>query len=139
MEMKVRLTDIVDALETADPYSHNFVDKTTGEVVWISEMAMTSGEQEELYNRLDEHGFYRMPASFEIHEYDIMDGFVYGLPRTPARDRLEKAIRGRGAFRRFKNSVRQMGIEQIWYDYRDDAYKQMAVRWCEENQIGYME
>lgn len=68
-----------------------------------------------------------------------MEGFVYGLPRTPARDRLEKAIHGKGAFRRFKDSVRQMGIEQIWYDYRDDAYKKMAAQWCEENRIEYME
>lgn len=26
--------------------------------------------------------------------------------------------------------IRQMGIEQIWYDYRDDAYKKMAARRC---------
>lgn len=30
-------------------------------------------------------------------------------------------------------------IEQLWYDFRDDAYKRKAIRWCEENDIAYEE
>ena len=50
---------------------------------------------------------------------------------------MYSAIRGKGAFRRFKDWVIDMGIEQLWYDYRDDAYKRKAAQWCEENRIEY--
>ena len=71
--MKVKLSDIIDAIEMTDQYSEYFLDKETGKVEWVSDMAMTQKEQEEVYDRLDEHGFYRLPTSFDIHDYDIME------------------------------------------------------------------
>ena len=111
-------------------------DKETGEIEWISDMAMTQKEQEEIYGRLDEHGFYRLPTSFDIRDYDIMEDFVDMLSGA-AHDRLSSAIQGRGAFRRFKDAVIKMGIDQEWYDFQADAYKRKAIRWCEDNEIEY--
>lgn len=80
--MKVKLSDIIDAMEMTDQYSENFLDRITGEIVWISDLAMTSSEQEEAYDRLDEHGFYRLPTSFDIREYDMMEKFIDSLPEA---------------------------------------------------------
>ena len=77
--MKVRLSDIVDAIELTDQFTEYFIDKETGELEWISDMTMTREEQEEIYDRLDEHGFYRLPKSFDIREYDIMEEFVENI------------------------------------------------------------
>ena len=67
--MKVKLSDIIGAIEMMDQYSECFLDKETGEIEWVSDMTMT---QEEIYDRLDEYGFYRLPTSFDIRDYDIM-------------------------------------------------------------------
>ena len=134
--MKVKLTDIIDAIEMMDQYTEYFLDKETGEIVWVSDMAMTQKEQEEIYDRLDEHGFYRLPTSFDIRDYDIMEDFVDMLSGA-THDRLSSAIQGRGAFRRFKDAVIKMGIDQEWYDFQADAYKRKAIRWCEDNEIEY--
>ena len=136
--MKVKLTDIIDAIEMMDQCSEYFLDKETGEIEWVSDMAMTQKEQEEIYDRLDEHGFYRLPTSFDIRDYDIMEDFVDTLSGV-AHDRLAAAIQGRGAFRRFKDAVIKMGIDQEWYDFQAAAYKHKAARWCEENGIEYEE
>ena len=48
----------------------------------------------------------------ESHEYSIMERFIWSLPEGTIQDRLENAIRGRGAFRRFKDSICWLGIEQ---------------------------
>ncbi len=136
IKMTVKLSDIIEALKFVDDSSQYFLDQETGEIVWVSEMAMNPSEQEEIYNTLDEHGFYRLPTQWDIHEYSIMEDFVYSLPESK-RDQLAGVIRGRGAFRRFKDGIRQMGIEEQWYDYQVDAYKRMAIEWCEENGIEY--
>ena len=59
--------------------SNIILDKETGEIEWVSDMTMTQEEQEEIYDRLDVHGFYRLPTSFDIRDYDIMENFVNTL------------------------------------------------------------
>ena len=136
--MKVKLSDIIDAIEMMDQYSEYFLDKETGKVEWVSYMAMTQEEQEEVYDRLDEHGFYRLPTSFDIRDYDIMEDFIDTLSGS-SHDRLASAIQGKGAFRRFKDAVIRLGIDKQWYDFQADAYKRKAARWCEDNGIEYEE
>lgn len=129
--MKVKLSDIINAIASIDRYSEYFLDKETGDLVYINDMAMTADEKEAAYNALDEHGFYRLPTSFDIREYGIMEEFVVSLPSF-ARDRLSDAIVDKGAFRRFKNTVRRLGIEEQWYEWRDNAYRRLAIDWCED-------
>ena len=136
--MKVKLSDIIDAIEMMDQYSEYFLDKETGKVEWVSDMAMTQEEQEEVYDRLDEHGFYRLPTSFDIRDYDVMEDFIDTLSGSN-HDKLASAIQGKGAFRRFKDAVIRLGIDKQWYDFQADAYKRKAARWCEDNDIEYEE
>ena len=138
INMKVKLSDIITAIEMTDQYSENFLDRETGEIVWISDMAMTSDEKEEACEQLDEHGFYRLPTSFDIREYDMMEEFTLALPE-PARSRLESAIRGKGAFRRFKDTIRRLGVDRQWYEFQSAGYKQKAIEWCRENGLEYEE
>lgn len=137
-KLKVKLSDIILAMETADQYTENFIDAETGELVWISDMMMSPDEIEEVTSQLDEHGFYRLPTSFDIREYDMMEEFVYSLPE-PAQSRLERAIRGKGAFRRFHDTICQLGVDSQWYEYQESEYRKKAIEWCEENELEYEE
>jgi hypothetical protein len=49
------------------------------------------------------------------------------------------AIRGRGAFRRFKYRIQAYGIAAAWYRYRDAALREIAMAWCEAHDIRYIE
>ena len=101
-------------------------------------MTMSHTEKVEIYNRLDEHGSYILPTSYDIYEYDIMEAFVR-IQSGTLYEKLAHAIQGRGAFRRFKDIVYDLGIDQQWYDYQANAYKRIAARWCDENDINYEE
>ena len=136
--MKVKLQDIIDAMDMTDRYTENFLDAATGEIVYINDMVMGQKEKDEIYDRLDEHGFYRLPTSFDLRDYDIMEDFIAGMPEG-VQGRMYDAIQGRGAFRRFKDMVCEMGIEQMWYEFHDNVYKRKAASWCEENGIDYDE
>lgn len=103
---------------------------------------MITGESyEELEELIESSGdrFLRFPTKYDIHEYSIMENFVYSLPAGAARQELANAIRGRGAFRRFKNGIRYHRLEQQWYDYRDQAYREIAIRWCRDEGLEYTE
>ena len=94
---------------------------------------------EELIEKSCRDWFLRFLSRYDIHEYSIMVRFIKSLPPNAAREELIHAIRGRGAFRRFKNSIYYHQIEQQWYDYRDQAYWEIAIRWCRDGKIEYTE
>lgn len=61
--------------------------------------------------------------------------FIDNLSEGRKQDELYDTIKGRGTFRRFKDEVYELGLEQKWYKYRDVAYEKLAIEWCEENGI----
>ena len=80
-----------------------------------------------------------LPDRFEINEYHIMERFCLSVDDADIRDDLCDAIRGRGAFRRFKDQVQVYGIAEEWYRYRDAALREIAEAWCEAHGIPYTE
>ncbi len=92
----------------------------------------------EIRGRTDDH-YLPLPSKFDIHEYRIMERFCYAVDDDEMRDDLFNAIQGRGAFRRFKDSIHKHGVADDWYKHRDDALKEIAIAWCEENGMQYTE
>ena len=136
----IKLEQVLDAIETADDAFTYFYDSQTGETVFLSDPIITGETDEELEDLIENSGerFLRFPTKYDIHEYSIMEDFVYSLPAGAARQELANAICGRGAFRRFKNGIRYHRLEQQWYDYRDRAYRGIAIRWCGDQGLEYV-
>jgi hypothetical protein len=78
-----------------------------------------------------------LSSNQEIHGWRIMEDFVDGVENDRARDSLERAILGKGAFRRFKDEVCRMGLDQDWYAFKASSIADFAVRWLEANGIAY--
>jgi len=64
-----------------------------------------------------------------------MKDFSLSVESDSIREDLLRAIRGAGAFQNFKGTLRQHGIESGWFAFRTEALRQIALDWCEENQI----
>ena len=137
--MKIRLKQVMEAIEMADDAYTAFWDRQTGETVFLDDPDITGMKNGELETLLDAEPdrFYPFPTKYEIHEYSMMEAFVEELPPGKAQNELAGAIRGRGAFRRFKNGIRYFGIEQQWYDYLAEAYREIAIHWCRDNGLEY--
>jgi hypothetical protein len=54
-----------------------------------------------------------------------------------AADQLWRAIKGRGAFRYFKDALRRLGIQQSWYDYLEEAQREFVIEWAKENNVPF--
>lgn len=79
--------------------------------------------------------YLALPDRSEIDEYGMMERFAMGLDDPGARDAALTALRGRGAFRYFKDTVHRLGLAPAWYAHRDSAYLDVARAWCEANGI----
>ena len=98
------------------------------------------GEYEELsedeIDELFEESFI-LPTQYEINEYQIMVDFIDSIENSETKSNLQRLIQGKGAFRRFKDYCFEINIIQDWYNYKEQKYKEIAINWCEQNELKY--
>jgi hypothetical protein len=150
MPATVRLSDIIDALEMQFDESSSFLDRDTGQVETVSEALLQEaeagdeepdlpvwqkGEWEIVKRIVSTNRFQRLPTTFEVHEWSIMQDFSRSVRSERIREELLRAIHGAGAFRNFKDRLQRHGIEPAWFAFRAEALKEIALNWCQENHI----
>lgn len=157
MNVSVKLKRLIDEMDgQMDEYSTYFNTKT-GDFVLVSDEAFRIAEEDEdeestgfmdveedevqlavdiLENPDD---YIELPSKYDIHEYDIMERFCMSVENEKNRKILLIAIKGSGAFRRFKEMVRELGMEDQWYRFKDEAYREKAIEWCNENGLTFEE
>ena len=140
MALVVNLADIVGELEMANNETTVFLHIRTGQFVYLSEYA-DSEEREALAEKIEtnDEEYVCLPSAYEIHEYRLMEAFVEQVEDVSAREQLYCAIRGRGAFRRFKDAVNELGIREAWFAFKTAALRDIAVAWCREHHIAFAE
>ncbi|MDP3000819.1 MAG: UPF0158 family protein [Bryobacterales bacterium] len=155
MSATVRLKEIVDALEMQFDEAFSFLDLDTGEVETVSRDLLSAAEESddddegpdlprwqerewEIAKRIvSTDRFRKLPTKYEVHELEIMLDFSNSMKREKIREDLLCAIHGAGAFRTFKAAIRRHRIEPAWFAFRAEALRQIAIDWCEENDIAW--
>ena len=150
MSITVSLREVVDEMEMLSDERTAFLNRKTGELISFSEEerdtleadpeTLADWQREDLpkLREIDESGDYlELPTSFDIHEYSIMERFCQGIEDDQQRVDLLNAIRGPGAFRRFKAAIHRFRIEDDWYRFRRQALERIAVDWLDDQQIRY--
>ena len=141
--MTIPLKQVIQAIEEASEVFTSFWDTKTGKTVYLADPLMTdmTDEDKALAAEMEDtpERFLRFPTKYEIHQYRIMEDFIDQLASGKTQEELVHTIRGKGAFHRFKQSVRFHGLEQRWYDHLAEAYRELAIRWCEEEGLEYTE
>jgi uncharacterized protein (UPF0332 family)/predicted nucleotidyltransferase len=68
--------------------------------------------------------------------YGDMEDFVAYVRDVQARDLLERAIVGRGAFRRFKDALGQYPeLRRAWFAFHDARGERRAIEWLVEHEL----
>jgi hypothetical protein len=153
MPPRVKLDDIVEGLEAQSDETYAFLDRRTGQVALISDHEMRVAEDDEPLDDFPEweqdqvriakeivaetDDYIQLPDKSDIHEYSIMERFCLSLQNAKMCDTFYSLIKGGGAFRRFKDAIYEYGIADDWYKYRDNALRQIAIEWCQENGLEF--
>ena len=66
-----------------------------------------------------------------------MVSFIGQLPAGHNRTVLTRSIQGRGAFRNFRNQLAEFDQESAWYAFQAAAYRDLAIAWCQDNQVTF--
>ncbi len=132
----VDLEDLAMALQDQGAFDlHRWVlDRTSGEVVMVN---LDIGlEEEDDIDPEDDRWVSIEPIGSGVWYGDMAD-FAEGVSDDQAGRRLGRALRGKGAFRRFKNALYDGAPElvSVWHAFHDARARRRAVEWLRDNDL----
>jgi hypothetical protein len=148
---KIKLDDIVDAIDLQHDEGHSVLHLKTGEIYMLTNDILDSDHyndapewQQELiqqanYYEENPDEFIDLPNSREIDEYSLMEDFAREQNDENISDALLGVISGKGAFRRFKDKIINFDLRESWYAHRRTGYRQFIRQWCEDAGIAIEE
>jgi len=155
MNNPVKLQSIIEELEMQFEESQTFLNIKTGKIISVSLEDLRAAEEEDSFDHLPDwqqedrkvaidvcenfENYKELPTKYEINEYEIMEDYCLTVSDHVKRDTLLRAIKGKGAFRRFKDTIIDFDIEEQWYSFRNERYKEIAIEWCKDNSVNYTE
>lgn len=121
----VDLSDLSEALEDHS-YDHSWwLDPETGEVVLWSDYFEEEGEPDP-----EERALRPIEAAGSDEGYRDMQDFIALVRDSRARGMLARAIEGRGAFRRFKDTLFEFPeLRDAWFRFHDVRLERRAIEW----------
>lgn len=72
-----------------------------------------------------------------MNTYRIMEKFCLEIKNPTVSRKFLQAIKGKGAFGRFRNLLDEMDVTDHWYTYRDKTFEQIAKSICEKEGLIY--
>ncbi len=152
MAIVVKLAAVVDEMEMAGNIFECYLNRETGEFHTVAEDDGWVIDQEKPEDQLPEsqreaivkgremlesEEWVALPSSWDINARSIMERFCQSVADPELSQLLKDRIRGRGAFRFFKDTIHSYGLADDWYRFRRQALEEIAIKWLEENEIPY--
>jgi Uncharacterised protein family (UPF0158) len=131
----IDLEDIAIALADQNDYEHHWlISPGIGEIAFWTADTGIDGQTPVDLDELDLIVIDPLPTWVW---YQDMADFASGLTSERAGQRLARAIRGKGAFRRFKDELHQeyQGLLPAWYAFSDARAMRRAVQWLADNSL----
>ena len=120
--LPVDLEELSGLLE-GDPASNEggFLDLQTGEVVpaFMTDEAMVGADAVIDFDA-DPDRWLRVACEGSRAGWEDMAAYVAGVADSRLREQLERAIEGKGAYRRFRDLIGDTGLRQAWQEFSDD-------------------
>lgn len=154
--MVVKIKELVDEMGAQMDGIRQYLNKETGEILTVSNEDMAIVEESEEGEDFSQYPewkresiqeafdflrnwdkYVELPDKWEINEYHIMEQFCDTVDNEIISAALYNAITGKGAFRHFKDKIRRYRVEDRWYSYREGVLQDIAISWCEMNNISY--
>ena len=154
----VKLSELIEALEFDSEEHMTKVDLQNGCVVTVDRSVVSAVEEsdEESLGELPDwqtpeletaraivadsgERFVEAPDKFDFHEYRHMERFIGTVEDADDAEQLWRAIKGKGAFRYFKDTASRLGLLEQWYRYRDAAMKEFVIEWAEAHTVNFVD
>lgn len=156
--MKISLKQTIEYLDLTNDRCIAFLDTKTGTFHHVELELLEDLKQltdEELSQKLEEapewqqqellltkelvnsENYIELPGKLEKNEYGVIKEFIESQDDEDLREELYSSIRRKGAFRRFKDKVEELGIRDDWFTFQQESYAWLMLKWGRHNKIKF--
>lgn len=156
---KVEIQKIVDELQMRFMDTTVYYNKITGEILNVQDDDFRIVEEDDFENNIEnypewqrEHlkevydllyndidNYIALPNNFDIKDSDIMEEFIETISDSNKKYQLGNCMWQKGMYRKFKDKLIDIGLENEYYKFYDEKLKKIAIEWCKENNLEYEE
>lgn len=132
-EIPVDWEALEDAFENNAPEVHSYLHLGTGEVLRV----VDGIADPEMHTRIaQDAGYLRVEPVSSREQYRWMERFIPMVEDVELRDRLGRAIDGKGAFRRFKDVLMAYAPDrERWFAFRSERLRVFMEAWLAAHQL----
>jgi hypothetical protein len=151
-QVAVKLDDLINEIDIQMGETFTYINTHTGEVITLTREEIRAAEDEKPLEKYPDWQRENIEKAIEIiedendayldftlrneyHEYEIIEEFIGELRDDEVRAELLGAIQGRGAFRRFKDGIKENDVEKQWYEFKEKKLKEIVIEWCEAKDL----
>lgn len=150
--MKVDLNDVIECIEFEGELLTYYYNKNTGVIIYVEDVSTATYKAEDI-NSIDRYEewekelimslydfkqnpevYIQLPTKDEINEHGMMIEFCKNINDEEVRNQV---LSNKESFRELREAIENSGLSSEWYDYREEAERRIAIKWCEDNSIEY--
>ena len=132
---KVKLKDVIRAIEMTDQDITWYYQISHGQFINIDDDTNIAKKM----IVLNSPDYIQLPDHYDIHEYHIMEMFANQLKDQHMKRELQKTLKGKGAFRRFKDFIYKNQLNTAWQQFLYETHRELAIQWCHKHNIEFVE
>ena len=150
--MKVNLNDVVECIEFEGELLTHYYNKKTGIIIYIEDSSTATYKAEDINNienfeewerelinslyhfKKNPDDYIQLPTHDDIDEHGIMVEFSNKIEDSEVRNII---LANENSIRELRNAIEKAGLISEWYDYRECAERDLAIKWCNDNNIEY--
>ena len=151
-KLKVDLNDVIECIEFEGELLQHYYNKNTGIIMYIEDSSSATYKADDIHNLnnfedwekeliLSLHDFKENPSDYiqlpsydDINEHGMMIEFCNKIEDIELRNKI---LNNKDSFRELRQSIENEGFINEWYDYREAAEINLAIKWCNDNNIEY--
>lgn len=151
-KLKVDLNDVIECIEFEGELLQHYYNKNTGIIMYIEDSSTATYKADDIHNLnnfedwekeliLSLHDFKENPSDYiqlpsydDINEHGMMIEFCNKIEDIELRNKI---LNNKDSFRELRQSIENEGFINEWYDYREAAEINLAIKWCNDNNIEY--
>ncbi len=74
-----------------------------------------------------------------VDPYEMLLGFIETVENEDIYDQLHQSFQSLDSFAGLLKILDDNNLLETWFAFRDDHYRKVALHWCEQNHIEYIE
>lgn len=151
-KLKVDLNDVIECIEFEGELLQHYYNKKTGIIIYIEDSSTATYKADDIHNldsfeewekelilsindfRENPSDYIQLPSHEDINEYGIMIEFCNNIEESELKNKI---LNNKDSFRELRQSIENEGLINDWYDYREGAERNLAIKWCNDNNIEY--